>query len=121
MVSRTRRAKWNIASSLMAQAVSAACGLIVPQLMIRTFGSELFGATASIANFLAYISLIEGGIAGVARAALYKPLADGDIKAVSGVYHEITRFFRTIGIVFVIYSVCLASCYRSIVGNTSLE
>lgn len=121
MVSRTRRAKWNIASSLMAQAVSAACGLIVPQLMIRTFGSELFGATASIANFLAYISLIEGGIAGVARAALYKPLADGDIKAVSGVYHEITRFFRTIGIVFVIYSVCLACCYRSIVGNTSLE
>ena len=121
MESRTRKAKRNIASSLMAQGVSAACGLIVPQMMIRAFGSELYGATASIAHFLAYISLIEGGIAGVARAALYKPLANGDVNAVSVVYNEITRFFRKIGIVFVIYSAVLACCYRSIAGNSSLE
>ena len=121
MASRTRKAKWNIASSMMAQIVSMACGLIVPQLMLRSFGSELYGATTSIAHFLAYISLIEGGIAGVARAALYKPLADGDVKAISRVYHEISRFFRRIGFVFVIYTAVLACCYRYIAGNSGLE
>ena len=106
---------------MIAQAVSVVCGLIVPQLMIRTFGSGLYGVTTSIAHFLAYISLMEGGIAGAARAALYKPLADRDVNAVSGVYHEISRFFRGVGLVFVVYAIGLACGYRFIAGDHDLE
>ena len=105
MASRTQKAKWNISTSLISQIVSMICGLIVPQLLLRSFGSELYGATTSIAHFLAYISLLEGGVSGVARAGLYQPLANGDIQELSNVYHEIKKFFKTVGICFVIYSI----------------
>ena len=121
MTSRTRKAKLNIVSSLLFQIVSMVCGFVIPQLMIRTFGSELYGATTSIAQFLAYISLVEGGVAGVARAALYKPLANRDSKEISSVYYEVSSFFRTIGIIFIFYTFALAGCYNFLANNSKLE
>ncbi|MCF2616118.1 polysaccharide biosynthesis C-terminal domain-containing protein [Oscillibacter valericigenes] len=121
MASRTQKAKWNISTSLISQIVSMICGLIVPQLLLRSFGSELYGATTSIAHFLAYISLLEGGVSGVARAGLYQPLANGDIQELSNVYHEIKKFFKTVGICFVIYTVVLAVFYNRIVTDSKLE
>lgn len=121
MISRTQKAKWNITSSIIAQIVCIVCGLIVPQLMIRSFGSEMYGATTSITHFLAYIALVESGVAGVARAALYKPLAEGDAEVTSEIYYEISGFFRKIGVIFVAYSLVIACCYRYIAGNSELD
>ena len=114
MKSRTQKAKLNIATSLMTQFVTLVCGIIVPQLLIRTFSSEVYGATTSITQFLAYISLLEGGIAGVARAALYKPLAQNDEVVISNIVGEIKSFFRMIAFFFIIYTLVLASTYNKI-------
>ena len=80
--SRQIRAKKNILTSLLSQIVLLICGIIVPRLMIGAFGSEAYGATSSITQFLAYITLLEGGVGGVARAVLYKPLAQKDIERI---------------------------------------
>ena len=39
------------------------------------YGSDVNGLVSSITQFLGYIALVEGGVGGVIRAALYKPLA----------------------------------------------
>lgn len=111
---RTKRAKLNIVVSLIAQAITLVCGFIVPRMFIGAFGSEAYGATASIQTFLNYIALLEGGIGGVARAALYKPLADKDTRVISAVVCEIKRFFRMIAYIFVIYVIILACTYKYI-------
>ena len=53
---RSKRAVLNIIVSLLCQILTLICGLIVPQLMIGHYGSEAYGATASIAQFLASVS-----------------------------------------------------------------
>ena len=111
---RAKRAKWNILVSLFSQAVTLICGLIVPRLMIGAFGSEAYGATSSITQFLAYITLLEAGIGGVARAALYKPLAENNDYMISAVVSEIKRFFRIIGYIFFIYVVIIAFFFKDI-------
>ena len=60
-------------------------------------------------------------MSGVARAGLYQPLANGDIQELSNVYHEIKKFFKTVGICFVIYTVVLAVFYNRIVTDSKLE
>ena len=121
MDERSRRAKLNIIVSLLCQAVTLVCGLLIPRLMINSFGSEVYGATASIAQFLAYITLLEGGIGGVARAALYKPLAENNFETVSAIVNEIKRFFRVIAYVFIAYVAILAVSYKSISNVESLD
>lgn len=121
MSSRTAKAKLNIASSLLMQLATMITGLILPQVLIRVFGSTVYGATTSIASFLSYISLVEGGMTGVARAALYKPLAENDTAKINGVYCEIVKFFRIVAIVFIGYTLLLACGFQFIANENSFE
>ena len=111
---RRKRAKINAATMLANQLVATVCGMLIPWIMIDTFGSEAYGATTSIAQFLAYISLLEGGIGRAARGELYKPLAEGDTESISRVYLAVKRFFNTIGTAFLGYAVILAFCFYDI-------
>ena len=121
MDKRMRRAKINALTTLMAQLVTTAVGIVIPWIMIAYFGSEAYGATTSIASFLAYISLFEGGIGRVARGALYKPLADGDEEQISCIYLAIKRFFTIIGVAFTGYTLVLAVFYYDIADVTAFE
>lgn len=114
-----QRAKINAASTLLNQLVATAVGVIIPWIMIGSFGSEAYGATTSIAQFLAYISLFEGGIGRVARGALYKPLAAGDEDEVSRIYLAVKRFFSTLGMAFLGYTLILAFFYYDIADVTT--
>lgn len=111
---RMQRAKINALSTLAHQLISTVCGIIIPWIMIDTYGSAAYGATTSIAQFLSYIALLEGGIGRVARGALYEPLAQGDSDSISRVYLAVKRFFSALGFVFAAYSVVLAFCYYDI-------
>ena len=115
-LSRTKKAKMNIFYSLLQQFVALLCGFVVPRLLLGAFGSEAYGATSSIANFLSYITLLEGGIGGVARAALYRPLAENNTYEISAVVSEIKRFFRIIAYAFIGYVIILACSFKSISG-----
>lgn len=100
--------------SLCSQIVVLLCGILLPHAMLGAFGSEAYGATSSITQFLAYITLLEGGIGGVARAVLYKPLAENDEETISAIMAEISRFFAWVGLIFAVYVLILACTFRSV-------
>lgn len=118
---RQKKYFYSIVSSLCSQFVSIICGIILPWILIQQYGSELYGATTSITQFLGYITLLEGGIGGVARAALYKPLANKDCIEINKVVSYIQKFFRVIAIFFVVYSLIIAGTYRFIAKDNTLD
>ncbi|MBR4470628.1 MAG: polysaccharide biosynthesis C-terminal domain-containing protein [Erysipelotrichaceae bacterium] len=111
---RKRRAVLNILISLGCQAITLLCGFITPRYMLRAFGSEINGATASITQFLGYIALLEGGIGGVARAVLYKPLAENNIEKISKIIAEVKHYFRVLAFIFLPYVLILALGFKSL-------
>ncbi len=111
---RQKRAKINAATMLANQFAATVSGMLIPWIMIDTFGSETYGATTSIAQFLSYISILEGGIGRAARGELYKPLAEGNVENISRVYLAVRRFFNTIGTAFLGYAFVLAFCFYDI-------
>ena len=120
-INREKKAKINILVSLLSQFVTMICGLITPRFMLRAFGSEVNGAITSITTFLGYIILVEGGIGGVARAALYKPLSEGNEQKVSEVMAEIKTFFRRVGYIFVFYVLVIACTFKYISHSDILD
>lgn len=119
--SRIRTARKNIAVSFLGQIVTLACGLVVPGALLRAFGSEVYGACSSITQFLSYIALLEGGIGGVARAALYKPLAHRDGDAIWAILAEIRRFFQVILLIFGVYVLALAFGFQNLTRVEGLD
>ena len=112
---RGKNAIINLFGSAGTQVVSLLCGFIVPRIIIGTYGSEMNGLMHSIAQFLSYITLLESGVAGVVRAALYKPLAQNDNNKVSGVVMATEGFFKKICLIFVGYTAVLACVFPFIV------
>lgn len=104
--------KCNIATALIQQAVAAVCGLILPRYILRYFGSEVNGLIQTAMQMLSYTVLLEGGLGGVLRAALYKPLANGDNETTSDIYCQIQSTFRKIAAVFLLYAIILASLLK---------
>ena len=117
-MAKMRKSKLNVLTTLMKQGVATLSGIILHRVLIGAFGSVVYGATTSIAQFLSYISLLEGGIGGVARGALYGPLANGDVKQVSRIHRAIYRFFLKIAGIFLIYTLVIAYFYHDIANLT---
>lgn len=117
-IGKDGRSRLNIVTTLCNQLVTTACGIMIPRVLISAFGSEAYGISVSITQFLSYITLLESGIGGVARAQLYGPLAKKDLCGVSEVYHAIRSFFRYVAGAFLIYSIILGFTYHDLAGVT---
>lgn len=111
---RIIKAKKNIIVSFACQIITILCGFVVPKIMLNAYGSESYGAVASISQFLGYIALLDGGITGVAKSVLYKPLAENDIEKISAIISEIKRFFKIVAYIFIVYVIILACSFKNI-------
>lgn len=114
---RISQTKLNIAASVLLQVVSGVCGLILPRFVLLHFGSEVNGLMASVMQLLGYAALLEGGIGGVLKAALYKPLANNDETGVSSIFYQISKVFRKISIAYLVFAAILSICMKFFVDT----
>lgn len=112
---RSKKAFKNTVYSLLFEAVAILAGFVVPRAMIEAFGSAEYGLTVSIAHFLGYLTLLQSGIGGVVRAALYKPLAEGDREGISRIVQATEHMYRMIAIGSLFYMAFLAAVFPLIV------
>lgn len=119
-MSRTKRFFQNAFSSMLMQIVILSTGLIIPRLMLVTYGSEINGLISSISQFVGYFSLIEAGLAGASIFALYKPLAEQDAGAISDVVSATTQFYKKTGFIFLALVFGLSIIYPLFVKTISL-
>ncbi len=117
---RTRNAKLNWFSSISLQIITAISGLILPRIIIPTYGSSINGTIASITQFISYMTLLEAGVGSVFRASLYKPLYDNNFQQVSGIINAQKKYYRKLGSFFIIYIAALCFVYPLIV-KTELD
>lgn len=111
----------NAISAIILQLVTAVAGVFLPRLILDAFGSEVNGLVSSITQFLSYISLMEAGTGSVVRAALFKPLADGDNQKLSSILNACKNFFKTIGLIFLGYLIVLAILYPFLSSNPNFS
>ena len=113
--SRTRKVIRNIVASNIDNIVSLICGLISSRLILRSFGSEYNGITQSIAQFISYISLMQSGIGGATIFALYKPLAENDMKEVSEIVKCTQDYMKKITMIFVAFILIFSFVYPTFI------
>ncbi len=112
---RTKRVALTIITSLLSEGVVLVCGLVLPQMILTTFGSEYNGITQSISQFISYISLMKAGIGGATAVALYKPLAENDTKEISEVLYSTEKFMHKISMIFLAFIVALSIIYPTFI------
>ena len=109
--------KKNLITSLIYQVSVIISGLILPRLLISTFGSEINGLVSSITQFLSFISLFEGGVGAAVLAELYLPIEKKDNRMISNILCACNSFFKKLSISFIIYTIFLMIFYPIFISN----
>lgn len=108
-MNQAKKLKMNTITSLIYQVISIISGFVLPRLILKHYGSDINGVVSSVTQFLSMISLCECGVGAVVQSALYKPIAENDISAISKIYVSSNRFFRRVAYVMIVY-VCVLIC-----------
>ena len=95
---RLKRAFLSSATSALYQIVVIICGFITSGIIIRNYGSSWNGVLSSIAKFLSLFSIVELGVSGSTRVALYKAFAVNDLRKVSAVINANDRYYRKVSV-----------------------
>lgn len=92
----------NVIMSLAYEIMLILFGLIVPRLIIETYGSEVNGLTSTITHILSILNLLQAGAVGASIFRMYKPVADKDYLEVSKIIDSSKRYFSKIGVIFLV-------------------
>ena len=95
--SRSRAVKLNFVTGIVQELIVIVFGLILPRITLAYFGSDYNGLLNSIVQFMSFSVVLRSGLGVVTNAALYKPMAEGDMKEVSGIMVATKRFMTKIG------------------------
>ncbi len=106
-MSDRRKIYLNTYIPLLAQLITMICGFILPRAILIGFGSEINGASSSVAQFLGVINFFDLGVTAVFQSALYKPLSNKNKKQLSETVAAADRFFGNIGKILVLYIVAI--------------
>jgi O-antigen/teichoic acid export membrane protein len=112
---RSKKTFKNVAWGFVYEAVAIVCALILPRLILTSFGSQYNGVIGAVTQFLSVIALFQAGVGGVTMAALYKPLAEKNTVRVSVIVKSTESFMHKVVFIFVGAIVCIACLYPFLV------
>lgn len=98
--SRVKNTLLSTALNITEQIIAMIFGLIVPRLVIKTFGSEVNGLTAFISQLLQVFGLLQAGMIGASIFALYEPIAKKDYAQMNIIVDASSRFYRKVAGIF---------------------
>lgn len=101
----------NIASGLFGQFMTIACGVLIPRLVMVSYGSEINGLLNSVSQIFIYFGLFEAGIGTASVQALYAPVAKRNREDIQGILAATKKFYHKTGILYFCAVVLLALLY----------
>jgi len=114
---RAKALRKNAAANLLSELVVLIVGLILPRIILTNYGSDYNGLSSSIKQFLSFSVVLRAGVGAVTRAALFKPLADGNKDAVNAIMSATASYMRKIAYILAGLILAFACIYPFIVAD----
>lgn len=113
---RLKKAFYSSLTSALYQIIVICCGFITSKLIVQAYGSSWNGVLTTIVRFLGVFSIVEAGINGSTRVALYKSFADNDLNKTSAIIRANDIFYKKVSLFLIVYVGFLAFVIPNIVN-----
>ncbi len=120
-MNRTKKFLYNSVTTAFLQVVNMLAGFIVPQIMLRYYGSEINGLVTSVTQFIAYFNLVEAGLANAAVYSLYQPLAEKNNGRISAICSAAKGFYTQSGYIFTSLVLGMALIYPAFIRTDAMR
>ncbi|WFF74410.1 hypothetical protein [Proteiniclasticum sp. QWL-01] len=116
-MSRTKKAFINVRSSIINQIVLIISGLILPRLLIKTYGSEINGLVSTIKQMVNYGSILVIGLGAASSVALYEPIYNNEISKINGILSATKRTYKSSGYIFAFFILIMAIVFPNLTNS----
>lgn len=106
-----KKIRYNLVMGMTSQIITLILGIVIPKLVLSSYGSEINGLLSSVTNIYAYIALVEAGISAASCQALYEPLASNNRQRVNAVLSASHQYFRRSGLIYCALIVLFSTAY----------
>ena len=113
----SKRGIKNIIFGLLYQFVVLAFGLIMPRLLIVSYGSEVNGLLSSVNQLYSCLALLETGVGTASLQALYRTVGTQDRAATCGVMAATDHFYKRTGLLYLACVLLLTFIYPAVVSS----
>lgn len=105
--SRTKNVSRNIAIGILLKAFSLLLPFVSRTFLLYILGTDSVGVSTLFTSVLSFLSLAELGFGSAVVYTMYKPIADGDYKAINALLKYYRKLYRIIGIVILLVGVAI--------------
>ncbi len=104
---RTKYSVLNVIVGMGSQVLIALVGLVSRKVFIDSLGIQIQGINATLTSIITMLSLTELGIGTAIICNLYKPLADGDGRAIAALMQLYSKVYRVIALIVTVIGLCV--------------
>lgn len=108
----------NIVTGLTAQAIMVIMGLIIPRVVLVSYGSEVNGLLNSITQIYMYAGLLEAGVGTATMQALYKAVACNDKAEIQGIIAATNSYYKKVGYIYTFLVFFISIAYPLFMDTT---
>ena len=93
-----RKIKYNLIIGILGQLIMMILGIIVPKVVMTSYGSEVNGLISSVTNIYACIAIVEAGVTAASCQALYKPFSEHRRNDINAILSATQKYFHKTGL-----------------------
>jgi O-antigen/teichoic acid export membrane protein len=105
---RTKSSVLNFIVKLISSIVPSLLGIILNNLIITTYGSDVNGVIGTVNQVINLLMLFEGGFTMATNVALYKPYLENDVTKINELLSMTRIIFVRLGYIFLILSLIIS-------------
>lgn len=105
---RTKSSIYNFIIKLISSIIPSFLGIVLNNLIITTYGSDVNGVTATVNQIINLLTLFEGGFTLATNVALYKPYLDNDFDKINSVLGATKKIFMRVGYLLTFLAVVIS-------------
>lgn len=107
----------NLVISIFTQLITLALGLILPRIILVSWGSEYNGLISTVTTIMRYFSLLEAGVNVSTLQAFYKSIAKDDKNETSVIIKTSQNYYHKMSIVYALLIAVFALGYPAIISS----
>lgn len=114
----------NLFFGIFNQLIIFALGILVPRLILVSYGSEANGLLSAVTQIFTYVGLLEAGIGNASVNALYKPITEQDQYEISDIFSATQKYYRKVTVFYFLCVIALSGVYpffaKTTLSNTTV-
>lgn len=112
-----KKVTYNLILGFTGEAVTLLLGIIIPRLVLTSYGSEINGLLTSVTQFYSYIALLEAGVGTASLQAMYRTLGTGNLAGTNAVLAATNHYYHRTGILYLIAIFLFSAVYPLVVAT----